>query len=417
MGSMTGLLPTTAPAGTRRMRSQTGPTDPDPAGPPRPLLVAGLTAAAHAAGLGLLAITVLVLLGWATAADSGASAGEALRTAVQVWLVGHGSAVEIPGGRFSVGPLGLTALPAVLLYLAAVRAARAAELDSLRPVVSLTAVLAGTYAVLSALLALLSRTDDVRPLPVSAFLAAGLLASAAGGAGATRAAGCWPALWRRLPTAVRLAAAGGVTALAALVAGGALVAAASLAANHDRAVELMNGLDAGTLGGLLLFLLCLLYAPTAVVWSTSYVAGPGFALGAGTAVSPWGTELGAAPAFPLLAALPAGDGSGLASLVLVVPLAAGVLAGLLLDRRDRRLTTSQLTGWRRTAAVGMGIGVTAGLAFAVLAAATSGAAGPGRLTEVGPPWWGGLVVAAEVGLVATVTLLARRSEVLRRAKG
>jgi len=420
MGWMTGLLPTTTPAGTRHRHAAPASgvsAAPDPAGQSRPLLMAGLRAAASAAGLGLLTVTVLVLLGWSTAAESGASAGEALRSAVQVWLVGHGAALAVPGGRFSVGPLGLMALPAVLLYLAAARATRAEAVQSLRPAVSLTAVLAGAYAVLSALLALLARTDDVRPLPVSAFLAAGLLATVAGGAGALRAAGCWPGLWRRLPTPVRLAAAGGGTALATLVAGGALVAAAALAAHHDRAVELIRGLDAGTLGGLLLFLVCLLYAPTAVVWSTSYVSGPGFAVGAGTVVSPWGTELGAAPSFPLLAALPAGDGAGLTYLVLGVPLAAGVLAGLLTDRRDRRLASPQLTGRRPVAGVGMGVGAAAGLAFALLTAVTSGAAGPGRLGEAGPPWWSCLVVAVEIGVVATVTLLVRRPGLLHPAKG
>src|SRR5688500_6871824 len=107
------LLPSKAASRTR----SGDPRAPD--APPRPLLVAGLNAAGHAAALGLLTVTVIVLVGWATAADSGASAGEAVRSAVQVWLVGHGGALAIPGGRFSLTPLGLTALPALLLCLAA----------------------------------------------------------------------------------------------------------------------------------------------------------------------------------------------------------------------------------------------------------------------------------------------------------
>ena len=418
MVSMTGLLPPSAPVRARRGAPPTADAGPSgraglPA-PPRPLPVAGLTAAAHGAALGLLAVSVLVLLGWATAADSGASAGEAVRTAVQVWLVGQGTSLAIPGGHFSLVPLGLSALPAVLLYLVSARATRAAGLDSPRAAVSLTAVVAGGYAVLSALLALLSRTSDVRPSPVSAFLAAGLLALAAGGAGAVRAAGCWAELRRRVPAPVALAAVGGAAGLAVLVAGGALVVATSLAAHHGRAVELMRGLDAGTLGGFLLFLVCVLYVPTAVVWSMSYVAGSGFALGAGTTVAPWGSELGAAPAFPLLAALPGGaDANALTYSVLALPVGAGILAGLLTDRHDRGLTTSQLTGWRRTCTVGMGVGGVAGMAFMVLASAGSGAAGPGQLDVVGPPWWSGFLVAAEIGLVATATLLVCRPQSFR----
>ncbi len=80
--------------------------------------------------------------------------------------------------------------------------------------------------------------------------------------------------------------------------------------HHDQATLLVDGLDAGIGGGILLAALCLLYVPTAAVWGLAYVVGPGFAVGAGTSVSVGGTDLGAVPAFPLLAALPAGAGPG-----------------------------------------------------------------------------------------------------------
>lgn len=401
------LLPNLLPSKVANRTRSGDPRPPDE--PPRPLLVAGLTAAVHAAALGLLTVTVIVLVGWATPADSGASAGEAVRSAVHVWLVGHGGALVIPGGRFSLTPLGLTALPALLLYLAAARAARSAAVSTMRAAVSLTAVLAGSYAVLSALLALLARTDDVRPLPVSAFLASAALALAAGGAGAVRTSGSWPALRRRAPAPLELAVSGGVAALAVLLTGGALLAAISLAAHHDAAATIARGLDAGALGGLLLLCAGLLYVPTAVVWAASFAAGPGFALGVGTSATPWDTQLAAAPAFPLLAALPGGDGSGATHLVLAVPAVAGILAGLVAARADRRLRVSELRTWRRAGAVGLGIGAVTGLGFAVLTAAASGAAGPGRLAHAGPPWWSGFVVAVEIGVVAAATLLVRRA--------
>ena len=86
-------------------------------------------------------------------------------------------------------------------------------------------------------------------------------------------------------------------------------------------------MDAGIGGGILLAALCLLYVPTAAVWGLAYVVGPGFAVGAGTSVSVAGADLGAVPAFPLLAALPQEPGPAWGPLVLVVPLLAGVLAG------------------------------------------------------------------------------------------
>ena len=67
-----------------------------PAGPgrsaARPLTALGMTAALQSAGLGVLAVMVTVLVGWATAADSDASATAAVTGALQAWLVGHHAA-------------------------------------------------------------------------------------------------------------------------------------------------------------------------------------------------------------------------------------------------------------------------------------------------------------------------------------
>ena len=68
--------------------------------------------------------------------------------------------------------------------------------------------------------------------------------------------------------------------------------------------------------------------------------GPGFAVGAGTVAAPTGSVLGPMPAFPLLAALPAGaHGSGpgwLGAVMLAFPYLAGAVGGLLVvtDRAD-----------------------------------------------------------------------------------
>lgn len=399
--------------------SRAGRRDPEPTGvPPRPVSLSGLLAAAHAAALGLLAVTVPVLVGWATAADSGASATEAVRTSLQAWLAGHLTTMAVPGGRFDLVPLGLTAVPALLLVAATARAARASAVSRLRGVAALTAVTASAYAVVAAVLALLARTDAVRPLPLSAFLGAGTVATLAAGVGALRGAGAGRRLWRLLPVPVRLAAVGGAGALGTLVAAGALIAALSLAIHHQRAGELLRGLDAGATGGVLVLLLCALYVPTAAVWGTAFVVGPGFSLGTGTAVSLGGVHLGAAPAFPLLAALPA-DGAVPRPLlgVLLAPVGAGVVAGLLVDRRDRAVAAARLTTWRRVLLAGAAVGAVAGAGLAVLSAAGSGAVGPGRLADVGPgPWLVGLAAAVEVGVLASVTLLVLRRDVLRAGR-
>jgi hypothetical protein len=56
---------------------------------------------------------------------------------------------------------------------------------------------------------------------------------------------------------------------------------------------------------------------------------------------------------------------------------------------------------------GIGIGIVGGLLFVLLASASAGAAGPGRLVDVGPsPWLVGAFAALEIGVAAVVGLLS-----------
>ena len=68
--------------------------------------------------------------------------------------------------------------------------------------------------------------------------------------------------------------------------------------------QLSEVLSPGFVGGLLLILLQLLYLLNAVIWAFSYIAGPGFAIGADTLVAPTGVQLGTVPSLPMLGALP-----------------------------------------------------------------------------------------------------------------
>jgi hypothetical protein len=367
----------------------------------------GIMAALRSAGLGVLTVMVLVLLAWVSAADSGADATDAVATALQAWLVGHHAHLAVPGGELAVMPLGLTALPLTLLHTATLRAGRIAGVRGRNGVLALASSVTATYAVVATFVALVARTDAVQALPVSAFVGAAGVAALGAGTGAVRATGTWAGLTRRLPALVRAALPAAAGALSVLVAGGALLVGGALAVHHEQAAILLNSLDAGIGGGILLALLCLLYLPTAAVWGVAFLVGPGFAVGAGTSVSPGGTDLGAVPAVPLLAALPQEPGPGWAPLVLLVPVAAGVLAALL----SHRAGAVAGDGWRPTVAV---CAVTGGLlaaALAVLSLLASGPAGPGRLGETGPTWWlvgpvGGLEVAA--AMAATLVVLRRR---------
>ena len=362
------------------------------------LVLTGLPAAAYAALAGLVAVAVPVLLAWIADPRSGSGVGAALRTVAQGWLVAHGTALHLPGGTYDLVPLGLLVLPVLLLRRAARTAAACARVPTLRAAARLTAGVAGPYAVLAGVLAGLARTGEVRPSTGQALLGAGVLAGLGAGSGVLSGAGLWPAARDALPARLVRCGAAATAAVSALLAAGALLVGAALARDVGQAAELARSTAPGVVGGLALLLLGVALAPTAAVWGAGWLAGPGFALGTGTAVGPLETVLGPVPALPLLAALPAGSPPGaVAVLALAVPVLAGVVGGRVVRRRGGGGADAVLAGG--FAAVMLG----------VLCVVGAGPLGDGRLTDVGPSCWQvGLVALLELTAGALVGVLGRR---------
>lgn len=375
---------------------------------PRPLIVS----AGVAAALGLLLMAFPVLTAWTAEPRSGASTGAALRTVGQLWLLAHGGSLTVPGGRVALVPLGLTLLPLLLLARAgrSVAGARrhatggAVPGTSGRAAAVVAVAVAVAYAALTGLVTVLARTSEVVPGAWSAVLGALVVALLGAGGGALRAHRPDAADERRPRTQARRRMAAAASACALLAAGGALLVAGSLAVHGSRAADLAAATEPGPVGGAGLLLLGLGLAPNAVVWATSWLAGPGFAVGVGTAVGPFGHELGAVPAVPLLAALPtSGVPAWVGALALLLPVAAGAAAGRVLARTGPPVR-------RRGRALDVLVtGAACGLVWAVLAHLAGGAVGDARLAELGPsPWRTGLAIAAEVALGAAAALLVLR---------
>ncbi|MDP9394852.1 MAG: DUF6350 family protein [Actinomycetota bacterium] len=378
-----------------------GPPPPDESteAAPAPPVVAGAIAALRAAALGILTSSVVVVLAWATAAHTTASSTAAVRAAVVAWLLAHHANVGFPGGQVAAAPLGLVAVPAVYLVLAARRAARSAAVADLRAASRLLGALTVVYAVLAGVAAVSSGAGGVRPGVPSAVLGGFAVAAVAGTGGVLREVPEIRARWATVPGPVRAVAAGAACGSAVVLAAGALLAGAALAVSGREAARVATSLDPGVVGSLLLFGSGVLFVPNAVVWAASYAVGPGFAVGATTAVAPSGAAVGAVPAFPIFAALPGTGPAPVGSLlVLLAPVAGGVLAGLVVVRREIFVTPESAALWGGVA------GVLAGGAIGVLAALSGGAVGPGRLAAMGPPALhvGGLA-AVELGLVAAGT--------------
>lgn len=371
-------------------------------------LRAGSFAALRVAGIGLLLVGLPVLLGWATDASAGSGAADALRSAGQLWLLAHGVSLELPDGRVGLTPLGLSALPLALLVRAGGQVAARRRLSSPRAAVALALSVAVPYALLAAVIASVCATAAVRPAPAQALLGGLATGLVGAGAGALRPGRLWRAAWLALPSLVRrlIPAVAGASAL--LLAGGALVVGLSLGWHLDRAAELAQTSAPGPIGGVALLLVGLTLVPNAVLWGASWLAGPGFAVGVGTGVSPFAHELGPVPSLPLLAALP-GDAlpTWLALLVLLVPLAAGVLAGRWVLR-----TLDSSVSMMHTAVEAAAVGPACGLLWAALAWLAGGPVGGARLSVIGPsPRQVGLALAVEVslGAVAAVLVFRRRS--------
>ncbi|WP_460779654.1 cell division protein PerM [Nonomuraea fastidiosa] len=389
----------------------------------RPLPVSGMLAAACTLGVGLAVLTTLTLVGWIAAPRGTLGAGlpGVFRTAAQLWLAAHHAGFAIPGGRVGLLPLGLVILPAILLYRAARWMARDADLRLRLParlpknspkeqagarrraqlvlVVQAGVSLAAPYAMLAGLIALVARNEITQPFIGEALLSHFLLAFLAGSLATARMIGPWRVMLRLLPERVRALTVGTAVATAVLLVAGLALVLLAVVLNFGQVRQLSEVLSPGFVGGLLLILLQLLYLLNAVIWAFSYIAGPGFAIGADTLVAPTGVQLGTVPSLPMLGALPeSGPVPAWMMAVIAVPFAAGAVAGVMVARISPSPSYEAAPLW------GFLTGITSGLVAGVLAALSGGPIGGARLATVGPsPWEVALSVALEVGVAAGIS--------------
>jgi hypothetical protein len=339
------------------------------------------------------------------------------RLAADAWLLGHGTDIHVTLDAATVKSSGLAGAGtpfvlsiailgfALLTVLLARRAGkRIAETDH-RLLGEIVAIV--VFAVLSCGVAVSAVQVSARPsivqgtlLPTLVFVLGLLLARSDALPQWTR----WrPDTRAILGTALR----GGAAAAATVMTAAALVVVASLVANYAQIITLYENLHTEALGGVALTIAQILFLPNLVIWAAAWLIGPGFAIGSGSAVSPLGTTLGPIPSIPVLGALPQGD-FVFAFVGLLVPILAGFLVGALLSGSlaERVRETGRLA-WMLGA--GLGTGVVGGVILGLLAWASAGSIGPGRLQIAGPdPVLVGLLAAVELGVSAFVGMAASR---------
>ncbi|MFG2295079.1 DUF6350 family protein [Streptomyces sp. NPDC048603] len=378
-----------------------------------PAAAACVLGGAMAAGLGLGSLAVLVMVLWISSPYPDSGPGGALHVAAGLWLLAHGTELirydTLSGVPAPVGltPLLLVSLPVLLIR----RAARLAIEEGGLPGSAVFSAVTCGYLVVGAGATAYAAGGPLPADPLSAAWHVPLVAAAAA------AWGVWAAQPSRLPgwlpggvrrelarSRYALALRAGGAGAFVLLGGGALVLGASLVWHGAAVQQSFLQLTGVWSGRFAVLLLALALVPNAVVWGAAYGLGPGFALGAGATATPLAfAGSPALPRFPLLAALPpAGPGTVLTGMVLVVPVVAGVVVGWFAVRRGREVPYGEAA---LTAALG---GVVCGAVMAVLAVAAGGPLGTGSLAEFGPVWWetgaAGAAWTAGVGVPVAVAV-------------
>ncbi|PZF92865.1 cell division protein PerM [Micromonospora deserti] len=378
-----------------------------------PLAVAAGVAAGWAAVTSWLPVVVVLWL--FQASEDAASLIGALRAGLAGWLLGHGVPLETGAGPLGLAPLALTALAVWRLTRAGVHTSRAmgarGSRSPRRALVAAGAV-GGAYALLGVLAAVLVGAGGPEVSPVRAGVTFALVGTLAALIGAARTTGVSGLLAERAPAALRDGVRTGLVAGLVLLGAGAGAAGLAVATGGGDAADMIGAYRTGVAGQAGITLVSLAYAPNATVWSSSYLLGPGFAVGTDTAVRTSEVSVGALPAVPLLAGLPRGPVDGLGAGLLAVPVLAGMAAGWLLARRLVRLAADGREPMRWAPLLGPAAlaGPVAGLLLGVAAAASAGPLGGGRLAEVGPVAWQVAAVAtAVIGAGALLGAAATRA--------
>jgi len=274
--------------------------------------------ALRSASIILLPLAFITLIAWATAGSATGTTSDPIRAAMWIWLGAHHVHFDLALSPSGVaGYLSYLPIGGLLLPIAALRAGFKRVISKLDGDYSnLTGVrlfFSLFYATLTAVIALFSSSAGVKPQWWMAAIFAFLIAL-----GASFLADRSVSLAMPVILALR------ITAL--LLGFGFLIYTIAFFTNFGQATLITEVLAPGIFGSILLLILNLLYLPNVALAAISYVSGAGFAVGAGTHLSPITQDIGQIPALPLLAALPV-DSNKWLLLFSIVIIALGALLG------------------------------------------------------------------------------------------
>lgn len=301
----------------RTARVGTGPT------PDQSRVLAAV--AFKTSGLLVMVATTLVLV---TLVSVNSDLTGTLGAVAGMWFAVHLVPLTVGGTSLGVAPL----LPALIVGWSVARTVhRALDAETDRRMVRwvFAASMAGPLAVTAIALAVAKDASSViglsSPNALVAFSWVVGMHAAASGTGLLLARWDTPALRRDLPEWIRALVAPFVRVLSVLVAGSAAVVLIALLASWDTAGTLLDG-GRDVVGMLGLTVLSVLYLPNIVIGALAVATGSTAGFGEAS-VSLFSTTGGPLPPLPILAVLPEGPAQTIWTVMLVVPIGAGLLLG------------------------------------------------------------------------------------------
>jgi hypothetical protein len=383
--------------------------------PDRRTLRGAALAGAGAAAVSACAFVLPALVVWVATSQSTVDWTAALGIGASLWLLGTGAHLVMGAAHVSIVPLAFLALAVVGAARGAARTARAAAEDRTlryaadlvhRPLAHLLAAWTGGYAACAVAWSIVAfaagPTPTVPSLVVPVVVVPGLAAALA----LSRLVRGRPELLgprgRRpgwLPDAVRRAVRPGLEGAAVLLGAGVAICVFMLVLRYDRVSHLQSTLAPGLIGGVVLTVAQALVLPNLGLWAVSFVAGTGFSSVQGAWVSWTGSRTSLLPMVPVLGALPdPGAFPGYLPVVVLVPVAVGVLVGW----RSMRAVARLSTGRTKLLVVSSAVAVAA-CALGLLDAVAGTSLGSARLADIGAPA-GRMTLAllVEIGLGAAL---------------
>jgi hypothetical protein len=185
----------------------------------------------------------------------------------------------------------------------------------------------------------------------------------------------------RVPIHLRRAIRPGLWGASAIFGAGVVLTLVMVVVHLGRIGRLYDALGADPVGMVLLSLGQLTVLPNVGLWAASWMAGPGFGLGEGTAITWSHSNPGLLPLIPGLGAVPApGPLPAGLWLTVLVPVAAGALVGW----RALRVV-ARLSSWRAKAETAASACLIAALVLTLASSLAGGSLGAARLMGLGAP--------------------------------